>query len=178
MDFYAPGVKWIQQQKQKEKTLFNELLRYMKNKYATWEYKLNHVEHLLNYNHINEGDYLKKMNELQYMFNWFETDGYPNDRYFNEPHPYLFYLYGEEKVLVWNNSTYKIFHSMEDIYYYITKENRLIWEGSKLACDLELYRLDVPIPPDTEFSVLMQHSGYTDVDIHYNPPEYLEIREV
>ncbi len=68
MDFYAPNVKWVKKQKKIEKKLFDELVRNAVKEYGTWEYKLNYVENLLKYNHINEWEYTEKMNALKKNF--------------------------------------------------------------------------------------------------------------
>ncbi len=67
MDFYAPNVKWIKKQKTIEKKLFDELVENAI-KECSWEYKLNYVENLLKYNHINEWEYFKKMDALKKNF--------------------------------------------------------------------------------------------------------------
>ena len=68
MDFYAPDVKSIRKQKKIEKKLFDELVENAIKEYGTWEYKLNYVENLLKYNHINEWEYTEKMNALKKKF--------------------------------------------------------------------------------------------------------------
>jgi len=68
MDFYAPNVKWIKKQKKIEKKLFDELVENAIKEYGTWEYKLNYVENLLKYNHINEWEYTEKLNALKKKF--------------------------------------------------------------------------------------------------------------
>jgi len=74
MDFYAPDVKWIKSQKKLEKKLFNELVTNAIKEYGSWEYKLNYVENLLKYKHINEWVYTEKMNALKRKFDSSSND--------------------------------------------------------------------------------------------------------
>jgi hypothetical protein len=76
MDFYAPDLKLIKRQKQLEKKLFNELVTNATKEYGTWEYKLNYLEKLLKYNHINEWEYTEKLNALKRQF---DSSNYDSD---------------------------------------------------------------------------------------------------
>jgi len=73
MDFYAPQVMWIKQQKKIEKKLFDELLTNARGT-CSWEYKLNYIEKELKYNHINEWEFKQKMDELKSEFESFNSD--------------------------------------------------------------------------------------------------------
>jgi len=74
MDFYAPQVKWIKQQKKIENKLFDELVTKATKQYGSWEYKLNYIEKELKYNHINEWEFKQKMDALKSEFDEDDSD--------------------------------------------------------------------------------------------------------
>tara|TARA_R110000824_G_scaffold6269_1_gene29035 strand:- start:51 stop:533 length:483 start_codon:yes stop_codon:yes gene_type:complete len=79
MDFYGQEIMWVKKQKKIENKLFHELVTNATKQYGTWEYKLNYVENLLKYNHINEWEYTEKLNALKSQFDYFNTDDSSDD---------------------------------------------------------------------------------------------------
>ena len=129
MDFYGKEIMWVKKQKKIEEKLFDELVKNAIKEYGTWEYKLNYVENLLKYNHINEWEYTEKLNALKRQFDYFNTDDYSDDD--DE----------EEEVMVVKideTDTHLLFRAVgTDIYYVVSKETGDQWAG----------------PPDTDWPV-------------------------